>query len=127
MVDQPLAVEWRFLHLPDHCGAAWKIGLGRTLILQQRAASDQNDSTLQTLVRVRCRVVNIELQYPHFIESWVERRSFNLFSFIHEAKIFDDFTGAGREARDYTEAIVGDIAPPIHDLLPNTIKIMLLT
>ena len=73
------------------------------------------------------RVVNIELQYPHFIESWVERRSFNLFSFIHEAKIFDDFAGAGREARDYREAIVGDIAPPIHDLLPNTIKIMLLT
>ena len=49
---------------------------------------------------------------PHFIESWVERRLFDLFSFIHEAKIFDDFTGAGREARDYREAIVGDIAPP---------------
>src|SRR4029077_2178780 len=59
------------------------------------------------LVRVRCRVVKIELQYPHFVESWAERRSFNLFSFIHEAKIFDDFTGAGREARDHREAIVG--------------------
>ena len=61
------------------------------------------------------------------LRSWVERRSFDLFSFIHEAKIFDDFTVAGTVARDNREAIVGDIASPIHDLLPNTIKTMSLT